>query len=693
MPQAPLTVAGTILGDLNDEQRAAASHGDGALLIVAGAGTGKTTTLAHRVAHLIAAGADPGRVLLLTFTRRAASEMMRRVEALLRDLSEREGAGASGRLSSARLWGGTFHAVGARLLRMHARDVGLEPDFTVLDRVDSEDLMHACRTELGLGRGGSRFPQKSTCLDIYSRCVNSQQPLAEVCKRHFPWCSRDVEGLAQLFDAYTQAKENQHVLDYDDILLFWHALLADPEAGERVRERFDHVLVDEYQDTNVLQAEIVSGLRPDGTGVTAVGDDAQSIYSFRAATVRNILDFEERFPGATALTLTRNYRSTSPILSATNAVIAEAAERREKDLWTARDGGGRPYVVQCRDEAEQTDWLVERILDHREQGTLLKRQAVLFRAQHHSMHLEMELQRRNVPFIKYGGLKFIEMAHVKDLLAILRLAENPRDVTAGLRVLGLLPGIGPKTASGLMRELSGSGGDFRAWVGAQVPEGSQAYWPDLVSCLRALAGAKDGDLPAQVHAARSVYSPLVERRYDNVAARLADLEQIEALAGRFPDRRSMITDMALDPPSYAQDLAGPPLLDEDFLILSTMHSAKGLEWDCVYVIHAADGNIPSDMSTGSPEEIEEERRLFYVACTRARNHLYVTHPVRYYTQPWSHSDTHGFAQRTRFLTERASAHFVSESARPETAERDVESSSKGSNAGRQARQGVRKLWS
>ncbi len=693
MPQAPLPVAGTILGDLNDEQRAAASHGDGALLIVAGAGTGKTTTLAHRVAHLIAAGADPGRVLLLTFTRRAASEMMRRVEALLRDLSEREGAGANGRLSGARLWGGTFHAVGARLLRMHARDVGLEPDFTVLDRVDSEDLMHACRTELGLGRGGSRFPQKSTCLDIYSRCVNSQQPLAEVCKRHFPWCSRDVEELAQLFDAYTQAKEDQHVLDYDDILLFWHALLADPEAGERARERFDHVLVDEYQDTNVLQAEIVSRLRPDGTGVTAVGDDAQSIYSFRAATVRNILDFEERFPGATALTLTRNYRSTSPILSATNAVIAEAAERREKDLWTARDGGGRPYVVQCRDEAEQTDWLVERILDHREQGTLLKRQAVLFRAQHHSMHLEMELQRRNVPFVKYGGLKFIEMAHVKDLLAILRLAENPRDVTAGLRVLGLLPGIGPKTASRLMRELSGSGGDFEAWVGAQVPEGSQAYWPDLVSCLRALAGAKDGDLPAQVHAARSVYSPMVERRYDNVAARLADLEQIEALAGRFPDRRSMITDMALDPPSYAQDLAGPPLLDEDFLILSTMHSAKGLEWDCVYVIHAADGNIPSDMSTGSTEEIEEERRLFYVACTRARNHLYVTHPVRYYTQPWSHADTHGFAQRTRFLTERASAHFVSESARPETAESDVESPSSGSNAGRQARQGVRKLWS
>ncbi len=693
MPETPVPVAESILADLNEEQFAAASHAESALLIVAGAGTGKTTTLAHRVAYLIASGADPGRILLLTFTRRAASEMMRRVDALLRELAECDALEPARRVSGARIWGGTFHAVGARLLRMHARDIGLEPDFTVLDRVDSEDLMHACRTELGLGRGGSRFPQKSTCLDIYSRCVNSQQPLADVCKRHFPWCSRDVEGLAQLFDAYTQAKEDQHVLDYDDILLFWHALLSEPEASERVRERFDHVLVDEYQDTNVLQAEIISLLRPDGSGVTAVGDDAQAIYSFRAATVRNILDFEERFPSATVMTLTRNYRSTAPILSATNAVIAQATERREKDLWTAREGGGRPWMVQCRDEAEQTDWLVERILDHREQGTLLKHQAVLFRAQHHSMHLEMDLQRRNIPFVKYGGLKFIEMAHVKDLLAILRLADNPRDVTAGLRVLGLLPGIGPKTGATLMAQLAETGGDFEVWVGANVPEPSRAYWADLVSCLRALAGAKDGDLPAQVHAARSVYAPLVERRYDNVAARLADLEQIEALAGRFADRRSMITDMALDPPSYAQDLAGPPLLDEDFLILSTMHSAKGLEWDCVYVIHAADGNIPSDMATGSPEEVEEERRLFYVGCTRARNHLYVTHPVRYYTQPWSHSDTHGFAQRTRFLSEGPAAHFVSETARPESAEKDAPSDGPVTNAGVEARRGVRKLWS
>ncbi len=678
--------ADALLVDLNDEQRAAAAHAEGALLIVAGAGTGKTATLAHRVAHLIAQGADPGRVLLLTFTRRAASEMIRRVDGILRSSAENGGPALSG----ARVWGGTFHAVAARLLRIHARDIGMEPDFTILDRSDSEDLMHLARTELGLGRGGSRFPQKSTCLDIYSRCVNAQLPLHEVLSGSFPWCRKSEDDLKRLFARYTDMKEEQQVLDYDDLLLFWHGLLGDPDAGERVRERFDHVLVDEYQDTNVLQADIVSRLRPDGTGVTCVGDDAQSIYSFRAATVRNILDFELRFPGAEVLTLTRNYRSTGPILIATNAVIAESTERREKDLWTAREGGGRPSLVTCRDEAEQTSWLCERILDHREQGTLLKHQCVLFRAAHHSMALEMELSRRNIPFHKYGGLRFVEMAHVKDLVSFLRLAENPRDAMAGLRVLGLMPGIGPRTASSLMAALSQSGGDFEAWVGADVPEAARELWPGVVSLVRALASAGPGEVPAQVHAVREVYAPLLERRYDNVDARLRDLEQIESLASRAQDRSRFLAELALDPPSYTQDLAGPPVLDEDYVILSTMHSAKGLEFDCVYVIHAADGNIPSDMATGSPEEVEEERRLFYVACTRAKNHLYITHPLRYYTQPWGTADTHGYAQRTRFLTERVMPHFVQIVAAPDTLSGDDAPAPRTTSAS--IRAGVRGLW-
>ncbi len=661
---ASALLAEELLRDLDPAQRTAAAHDDSPLLIVAGAGTGKTATLAHRVAHLIARGAQPGRILLLTFSRRAASEMLRRVDGLLAGptMTARGGSAAGGRI-----WGGTFHAVAVRLLRLHGREIGLDPEFTVLDRGDAEDLMHACRTELALGAGRRRFPQKGTCMDIYSRCVNAREPLAEVLATRFPWCKEDAEDLARLFDAYTDRKESQHVLDYDDLLVFWHALLGS-SAGERVRERFDHVLVDEYQDTNVLQAEILSLLRPDGTGLTAVGDDAQAIYSFRAATVRNILEFERRFEGAQVVTLERNYRSSAPILAATNALIAQAEERRDKTLYTEREGGARPVLARCRDEAEQTDYLIERILEHRERGTLLKEQAVLFRAAHHSAALEIELSRRNIPFVKYGGLRFVEMAHIKDLAAFLRLAENPRDEVAGIRALTLLPGIGPKTAQGLLRTLGGCGHDFEAWVGWSAPEAAAGAWPDFVALMRGLAGAGEGDLPEQIHAARTFYLPLLRMRYDNAEARARDLEQVEALASRYPDRQRLLAELALDPPAYTQDLAGPPLLDEDYLILSTMHSAKGLEFDVVYVIHAADGNIPSDMATGSTEEIAEERRLFYVACTRARNDLYVTYPVRYYTQPHGRSDTHGFAQRTRFVDEAVASLVREVSATPESEE-------------------------
>jgi DNA helicase-2/ATP-dependent DNA helicase PcrA len=406
--------------------------------------------------------------------------------------------------------------------------------------------------------------------------------------------------------------------------------------------------------------------------------------------VRNILDFEQRFPAARVATLTRNYRSTAPILSATNAVIAEATERRDKELWTAREGGGRPSLVTCRDEAEQTDWVCTRVLDHREQGTALKDQSVLFRAQHHSIALELELTRRNIPFRKYGGLRFVETAHVKDLVAFLRLAENPKDAMAGMRVLGLIPGVGPKTAEALWTALGESGGDFETWAGVRVPENAVGVWPGIVSLLRALSGGGEREVPAQVHAVRTVYAPLLERRYDNVAARLRDLEQIESIASGARDRAQFLTDLALDPPAYTQDFAGPPLLDEDYLILSTMHSAKGLEFDVVYVIHAADGNIPSDMSTGTAEGIEEERRLFYVACTRAKNQLYVAQPLRYYTQPHGRSDRHGYAQRTRYISDAVLPHFVETLASPELPAEETGPLERVTTAG--IRDGVRGLW-
>jgi DNA helicase II / ATP-dependent DNA helicase PcrA len=681
---APLTIADArSLADLDDAQRSAVTHGDGPLLIVAGAGTGKTLTLAHRVAHLIDRGVDPSRILLLTFTRRAAAEMVSRVASM------NSGAHARRNGSVGRVTGGTFHSMAAHMLRTYARDLGLAPSFTILDRGDAEDLMHLCRTELELGSSERRFPQKATCLDIYSRCVNAREALAEVLATRFPWCRECADDLRQLFDTYTDRKEEQHVLDYDDLLLFWHALLLAP-AGDRVRGRFDHVLVDEYQDTNVLQAEIVSALRPDGTGVTAVGDDAQAIYSFRAATVRNILEFEERFPDATVVTLERNHRSTGPVLDVGNALMAEAHERREKTLTPARPGGVRPVLVTCTDEHEQASWVVDRALERREEGVPLTRQAVLFRAAHHAAVLEIELGRRDVPFVKYGGLKFIEAAHVKDLAAILRLAENPFDRVAALRALGLLPGVGPKTAATLADALAAAGGDFETWVGRRVPASALAPWADFVTLMRGLAGDDPDDLPGQVHAVRVFYAPICRMRYEAADARIGDLERIEAMAGRYRTRERLLAELAVDPPAYTQDLAGPPLLDEEYLVLSTIHSAKGLEFDAVYVIHAADGNIPSDMSCGSDGEIDEERRLFYVACTRARDWLSVTVPLRYYVQPSGGSDRHGYAQPSRFLSPAVRGCFAEETGASGGGHDGCAAA--GPDAPSDPRAGVRMLW-
>jgi DNA helicase-2/ATP-dependent DNA helicase PcrA len=449
------------------------------------------------------------------------------------------------------------------------------------------------------------------------------------------------------------------VLDYDDLLLYWAKMMEIPEIASLVARRFDHVLVDEYQDTNALQAGILKQLKPDGKGVTVVGDDAQSIYSFRAATVRNILDFPSEYPGTTVRTLEENYRSTQPILEATNRVIAHAKERHPKDLYSARSDGTRPLLVHCRDEDEQTDYVIDSILEHREQGVALKNQAVLFRASHHSMAIEVELSRRNIPFHKYGGLKFIETAHVKDLLAFLRLAENPRDRIAGTRVLMLLPGIGHRKAQQLLDALHASRLEFDAWREYKPPAAATQVWHDFVELMRQLTSksAGSGELSVQLHQVRRFYAPLLEQKLDHAQARLRDLEQLEDMANRFSDRATFLAEVTLDPPSSTQDLAGDPLLDEDYLILSTIHSAKGLEWDAVFVIHAADGNIPSDMSTGSSDEIEEERRLFYVALTRARNRLNVCHPQRYYFHGRFRSDAHSYSQLTRFLADDVREYF------------------------------------
>lgn len=653
------------LQSLNPQQRSAVMHGDDPLLIIAGAGTGKTTTLAHRVAWQIVSGTDPGRILLLTFTRRSAAEMLRRVEHILVQLdpSTVKDPSVCSRSSIRRIAGGTFHSVATTVLRRYGNLIGLHPDFTILDRSDSEDLINVARSKLNLSKSDNRFPLKATCLDIYSRCVNTQQSLEIVLKKYFPWCLEHQERLGELFNGYTETKEQQRVLDFDDLLLFWNALAENPDGAQMLRQQFQKVLVDEYQDTNILQAQILKNICPDGKGLTAVGDDAQSIYSFRAATVRNILDFPDEYPETVLIPLEQNYRSTQKILDVTNRVIAESTERHDKQLWSSRGDGSLPILVTCSDEDAQTTWVIDQILDRREKGIALKQQAVLFRASHHSMALEAELGRRNVPFVKYGGLRFLETAHIRDLMSFLRLAENPLDSVAGFRVLVLLPGIGQVKAASLLEALREGGGHFDTWSEWSPPTALKDHWPRLLHLLKEMEHRSESDagVATDIHATRLFYAPLLETKYDNVQARLNDLIQLEAIAARYQSRTEFLAEMTLDPPSSTQELPADPFLDEDYLILSTIHSAKGLEWDSVYVIHAADGNIPSDMATGSPEEIEEERRLFYVAMTRAKNQLSVVRPERYYFHNRRKSDQHSLSKITRFLTPQIQALFERQS--------------------------------
>lgn len=650
------------LEKLNPQQRQAVEHGapDNAstpaapLLVIAGAGSGKTNTLAHRVAHLIVNGADPRRILLMTFSRRAAAEMTRRVE---RICVQALGAKA-GIMTGALGWAGTFHAIGARLLREHAVQIGLDPGFTIHDREDSADLMNLVRHQLGLSKTETRFPAKHTCLAIYSRAVNAEMPLGKVLAGVYPWCAAWDKQLRELFAVYVEAKQAQNVLDYDDLLLYWAQTVSDPRLAAEIGGRFDHVLVDEYQDTNRLQASILLALKPQGRGLTVVGDDAQSIYSFRAATVRNILDFPNAFqPAAEIITLDRNYRSTDAILAAANGVIALAAERFTKNLWTERASAERPRLVTVRDEADQANYVAERVLENRETGTDLKRQAVLFRASHHSGQLEVELTRRNIPFVKYGGLKFLDSAHVKDLLALLRFVHNPRDRIAGFRVLQLVPGIGPTSAQRVLDVMTVQPDPVSALPAIAAPPRAGEHWQALVDTLRQLHTGGQG-WPAELESARRWYQPHLERIHEDAAMRQADLLQLEQIAAGYPSRERFLTELTLDPPDATSDQAGVPLRDEDYLILSTIHSAKGQEWKSVFVLNVVDGCIPSDLATGTTAEIEEERRLLYVAMTRARDGLHLVVPHRFFTHGQNMlGDRHVHATRTRFIPAALLSHF------------------------------------
>ncbi|HEX8988418.1 MAG TPA: ATP-dependent helicase [Rhodocyclaceae bacterium] len=653
-----MTGQAAALLQLNEAQRAAVEFGTGAdnpdrdrpLLVIAGAGSGKTATLAHRVAHLIDGGADPARMLLLTFSRRAAEEMKRRVARLL----ARSAAHGVDLLP----WSGTFHGVGARLLRDYAGRIGLDPAFVIHDREDSADLMNMVRHDLGFSATAKRFPLKGTCLAIYSAVVNTQSDLAAVLQSAFPWCAEWQAELQRLFLAYVEAKQAHGVLDYDDLLLYWAQMAADPTLARELGAQFSHVLVDEYQDTNRLQAAILLALKPDGRGLTVVGDDAQSIYSFRGATVRNILDFPSLFsPPAHRVTLVQNYRSTQPILAAANAVIALASERFAKDLHSTRTSSQRPRLVSVRDDADQANYVVERILALREEGLKLKSQAVLFRTASHSARLEIELTRRRIPFVKFGGLKFLEASHVKDLLAVLRWSANPRDRVSGFRALQLLAGIGPKTAARILDNVAGARPGCALLAEQPVPEGARGGWNGFAALVETLAAATTA-WPAAFEASSAWYLEQLDRLYDDAAVRRADIEQMTRIAAGYPNRERFLTELTLDPPDATSDQPGAPHRDEDYLILSTIHSAKGQEWKAVTLLNAVDGCLPSDLATGSAAEIEEERRLLYVAMTRARDHLDIVVPQRFYvTQQAGLGDRHIYGSRTRFIPNALLVHF------------------------------------
>jgi len=684
-----------LLEDLNDEQRRAATHDGSPLLVLAGAGTGKTGTLVARAAWLRSRGIQASRILLLTFTRRAADDMLARAASLIARWEEAPeaqrvppgerrapagqeaarwerapgvqevprgkrgavGAGLpSAQLSAGeRICGGTFHAIAHRIIRTHAESFSLPPEFSVIDPADMTDVLDSLRADHGLVGTERRAPRAAVCADIYTRCVNTQTTIAKVVANGFPWCADFTEQLASLFRGYVAHKRRHGLVDFDDLLLMWRAALADPAAGPALRGLFDAVLVDEYQDVNAVQAEIVRLLRPDGNGLTCVGDDAQAIYAFRGADPAHLRALSSAYPDLAVIRLVRNYRSKDSVLRLAN-VVRPQSEGLELELTGLRGSGPAPQLVRCHDEATQAREIVARVLDAHESGRQLREQAVLVRTSHHTDVLEIELSARRIPFVKYGGLRFTEAAHVKDFVAAARVVANPADDIGWFRVLRLHEGIGPTRARRIIDTLRlGEPFPFDRWPAAEsgVPARARAAVADTVTGLAAAAA-----LERTADRATAILATLVgplKARYPDAGPRLADLERLADAAATRPSLHEALVELALDPPVSASDLAGPPGLDDDYLVISTVHSAKGLEWPVVHLPQLVDGAVPSDMALSSPEGLAEERRLFYVAVTRARDELYLYAPLRLHHHRTARDDRHGYAQLSRFLDARAQA--------------------------------------
>jgi len=616
--------------ELNPAQLKAVESVNGPHLVIAGAGSGKTRVLVHRVAYLIEQGVRPEQILLLTFTRRAAEEMLRRACVLLDERCQN-------------VSGGTFHSFANMVLRKYAKFLDLNNNFMILDQADAEDTVNLVRTQLGFHKSEKRFPRKHAILEVISKSVNKSEDISDVLYAEYPQFMEFTSEIKKIRDDYNNYKGQKSLLDYDDLLVFLKNLLTKHEdARSSLSAKYKYIMVDEYQDTNKLQAHIACLLAADHANIMAVGDDAQSIYSFRGANFKNIIDFPQIFPGAKIITLEENYRSTQPILNLTNAVIAQAKEKFEKNLYTKKKDGNIPVFVDCPDENSQSVFVADKILELREEGIALKNIAVLFRSGWHSNDLEVELASRNIPFAKYGGQKFVEAAHIKDLMGYLRIAYNPADQVSWLRVLLLIPKIGPKTAAKIIQAI----------VDKDRPEESlqkNAELKKLFELLKNMDCQVEG--PAKIiEKFLSYYQPLLKIKYDDFNKRLNDLDSLLRIAGRYKTVEQFLVDMVLEPPERALLEAAKKDQSDYPLSLSTIHSAKGLEWHTVFLIYVAEGHLPSYRSLETEDEIEEERRLFYVASTRAKVNLFLLKP-QIDRSPRSFMDGGGsvFTRVSRFL--------------------------------------------
>ena len=591
---------------------------DGPILVIAGAGSGKTRTLTYRVARLVEEGIPPSAILLLTFTRKASAEMLSRASVLLDRRCEK-------------VAGGTFHSFANANLRRYAETVGFDRRYTILDRADTESLIGMVKKELGVTTKGHGFPRNQTLANIYSKAVNQNIAVDDIIYDGYPHFIDSLDAVLKVNDAYRDRKVQHSFLDYDDLLVFFHRLLNEhPSICEKLSSIYRYIMVDEYQDTNHLQAEILYRLAEGHRNVMAVGDDSQSIYAFRGASFRNIMDFPQVFPETTIIGLEENYRSVQPILTLTNAIIARAVERYEKQLFTRKTGGSTPVMVDCATENLQSQFVTGQIKALAAQGTPLQQIAVLFRAGFHSFDLEIELTREHIPFIKVGGFKFTESAHIKDILAHLRVLVNLRDRISWYRLLLLLEKIGPKTAQRLYEVIAS---ESTAHEGLRTAGKRNGKLKNLTRLEELYAGidVRNSSVAECGEAVLNYYLPILKGRYDDHPKRLRDLEQLLTIMQRYRDMESFLIDMALEPPNTsADDNLSNGRHDQDRLVLSTIHSAKGLEWDTVFIIWALDGRFPSIHALDDPDELEEELRLMYVAATRARENLLITYPSRVY---------------------------------------------------------------